>query len=874
MQLKEFQEQVLEKLEHYLAALRTEYKQEKHKVDILKEGGVDEDIKDYCQNTWGQLGQSGKIPLFRNKKGQRESLPYLDKRDGMGNPIPNICLKVPTGGGKTLLGVEAIDRIHYDYFSKNTGFVLWIVPTDAIYKQTIKNFKDRDHPYRKVLERASAGKVKILQKNDAFNAWDINDYLCVMVLMLQSANRETKESLRVFKDSGRFINFFPQAHDYESNNKLTDKITNLDVYEDSYALGGHKGISIKQSLGNAIRIIRPVVVLDEGHRAYSDLARKTVCGLNPRFILELSATPNMKAHLSNVLVSVSGIKLKEEEMIKFPINVMTSPKADWKKTLCLAYEKVKELEKDCGQYFAAAQKYIRPIMLIQVERTGKDQREKGKIHAEDVREYLTTKLDVPSDAVKVKISGKDELKDENLLSNTSQTQFIITKQALQEGWDCPFAYVLTILSNTQSKKALTQLIGRILRQPYAEETSMDSLNESYVFCYNKAVREVVDGIKKGLQEEGMDDLIDHIKVKDDEAKKVKSQRRDAFKDTKIFLPRVLKKKGNSWRSFIYEEDLLQHIDFSKISYRKKDQYSLENIKGLVTYQITYGMEDKYGKLSLSQVRRDIKKDFIEMDFSNLAMRISDIIPNPFESSRILEETMESLKKKGVSEEEIFLNRLHLLQDIENDLQEQVEQKSEAIFKAKLSESDICFKIFKDSVTLNWEMANEIDFFISPKDRVLRKRDDSDLQLSLFDRTYQKHYNEYEKHIAWYLDEHEAIKWWHRMVAKNDYYLQGWQKRKVYPDFLACVNSNDLSGSKLSVIETKGDHLKGNDDTEYKKNLFETLEKYVNRSMDVGTIETASEDEEKMVFKILMEKNWKEEINRSVTTKIRKNSKRQ
>ena len=97
-----------------------------------------------------------------------------------------------------------------------------------------------------------------------------------------------------------------------------------------------------------------------------------------------------------------------------------------------------------------------------------------------------------------------------------------------------------------------------------------------------------------------------------------------------------------------------------------------------------------------------------------------------------------------------------------------------------------------------------------------------------------------------------------MVAKNDY-VQGWQKRKVYPDFLVCVDSDDLSKSKLSILETKGDHLKGNDDTQYKRELFKVLEKYVNHSVDVGTIETASQDEEKMVFKILMEKNWKTDI---------------
>ena len=157
------------------------------------------------------------------------------------------------------------------------------------------------------------------------------------------------------------------------------------------------------------------------------------------------------------------------------------------------------------------------------------------------------------------------------------------------------------------------------------------------------------------------------------------------------------------------------------------------------------------------------------------------------------------------------------------------------------------------------MGFEIDFIISTNDKVLRKEDDRDFQLSLFDKTYQKHYNELEKKVAWYLDEQSAVKWWHRMVARQDYHLQGWQKRKIYPDFLASI-SPDNKIKKLSVLETKGDQLKGNDDTKYKRKLFEVLERQaVNESISVGDMEVVSKKEKKMVFKILMESTWKEEL---------------
>jgi len=113
-----------------------------------------------------------------------------------------------------------------------------------------------------------------------------------------------------------------------------------------------------------------------------------------------------------------------------------------------------------------------PICLVQVERTGKDQRGSGLIHAEDVREFLIRDCGIAPDEVAVKSSDKDDIEGLNLFARNCPVRYIITKQALQEGWDCAFAYVLTILTNPASKNNLTQLIGRILRQPGARKTKI------------------------------------------------------------------------------------------------------------------------------------------------------------------------------------------------------------------------------------------------------------------------------------------------------------------------------------------------------------------------------------------------------------------
>jgi len=413
-------------------------------------------------------------------------------------------------------------------------------------------------------------------------------------------------------------------------------------------------------------------------------------------------------------------------------------------------------------------------------------------------------------------------------------------------------------------------MGRILRQPYAAVTPIRSLNESYVFCYNPSVREVVEGIKKGLQAEGMDDIVDHVKVNGEDYVKRTAKRRHPFGRTKIFLPRVLHKEKNKWRNIIYEADILEDIDFSKMSYTKRDSWTPGNIDALQVGHTRIDIEET-GQFSDETTAGE--RAAISMDFSYMVERLSNIVPNPWQAARILGETLDALEAKGVSKEKVYLNRAYLLQSIESDIQQQIEVAAEKIFTDKLSAGVLCFKIFKDRINLNWQMPKEIEFFISRNDRRLRNAYDTDLELYLFDYTPAKHYNPFEEKVALYLDdEKDTLNWWHRIIARQDYALQGWQKRKMYPDFLACTKADsnkagDFPGDFI-VLETKGDHLRGNTNTEYKAKVFELLEKHANNPLDVGGLETASADEQKMVFRILMETGWKDEIKKALSDRGR------
>jgi type III restriction enzyme len=875
MELKEYQQGVLRKIDHYLAVLseQTE-KVEKVKV-LIAEQGLDLDIGDPCQKTWDHLNNERVLPSLCDKDGNTIVAPYLSRHDGLNRSIPNICLKVPTGGGKTLLATCALERIHTDYFKRQTGLVLWVVPSDAIYRQTWKQLANREHPYRQTLERASGGRVKLLEKGDAFTQLDVKGQLCVMLLMLPSAARQSKDTLRMFRDSGRFTSFFPPEDDSKKNRELLNAVPNLrinDLAEMGYMDGIVPGsLSIRQSLGNVLCLVRPVVIIDEGHKAYSDTARETLCGFNPRFIVELSATPNTGGrHQSNMLVNVPGRDLKDEEMIKLPINVENEDKGGWKHTLTLAHQKLEELAKESARLQTESGRYIRPIMLVRVERTGKEQRDTVFVHAEHAREYLQEKLGVKEEEIRLKTSENNELGDEDLLDENCPVRYIITKDALREGWDCPFAYVLTILSKTTANTALTQMIGRVLRQPHAQLTHRQVLDECYVFTFDQDVTEAVNGVRKGLQDEGMADLASSVKVvggggKQRFTKKVTLNLREAFaKLPTIFLPKVLSRDENvakGYRLLDYDRDILGELDWEAFRYLQADSVTVEEQEKL---------KRTIARVDLDQKKEDEAKLFSHemvdhlpdegLDIPFLVRQLLDVVPNPWQGMRILDDTLAVLRSRGVSEKRLYVNRLDLLKAMKLDLRTQVDNAAETLFREKLENGAISLRLVSSrDAKLNWELAQTLEIEVSDEDRPLHRKDGGDIEKSLYEKVYQRDFNELEKETAWYLDTRQSVYWWHRIaVNQRSYNLQGWQRNRIYPDLLACVHGTDKGKFRFTVLETKGVHLKGNDDTEYKRKMFELLTAHVDTAIRAGEL-NLGESARQMSFTMLMENSWQQEL---------------
>lgn len=815
----DYQDRVLEALEGYLDVL----KDEKASADKIAKIAADDPSlglvpPDFAAKTWKKLKDAGRLPASRS------AFDHSQRLDPTGRPVPNIVFKVPTAGGKTYLAVNGVSRVLGRYLNRNTGFVLWIVPNEAIYTQTLKRLSDRTHAYRQVLDRAAAGKVKIMEKTDPLDARDVEGQLCVMLLMLQSANRETQSSLKMFQDRGDVRGFFPPEGDQLAHQKAIDQTKNLDAYHGMFPM-------VKDTLGNALRVIRPVVVLDEGHKAVSDLAFSTLYGFNPCFVLELSATPhdvqprggaNPRAgRYANLLVEVSGRELDSEGMIKMPLNLDPRQGTDWKATLNVGLERLKALDGHAATLRAETDRYIRPIMVVQVERTGKDQRAAGFIHADDVKEWLLT-AGFDEAEIAIKTAEQNDLsqpENQDLLSPSNRVRAIITKSALQEGWDCPFAYVLCSLAASSNLNAMTQLIGRILRQPGAMKTGVPALDECYVITHHANTAEVVDAIKSGLEADGLGDLILQVQTADmtlESRVARKIERRATFKSAEIYLPKVLLVEGGEARELDYETDVLSALDWRGFDPKAIADTVPENAQAVESQLQRIRLTDTSEHFATEQVAAG--GEALAFDPAHAVRMISDIVPNPFVAREIVGKVLAHLAKRGFSAERIGSLAGLIVERLRTGLGAEQAKRAEDHFKQAVEAGRIQFRLRLDG--RNWRMPIEVLTTEPPTARQIVGKDGGPLQRSLFAPVYEDELNKEEREVAVHLDGDKALVWWHRNVARTQYGLQGWRRAKIYPDFIFAVGSDGKTG-RVVVLETKGDQL-DNLDTAYKRQVLDVL----------------------------------------------------
>ncbi|WP_210163300.1 DEAD/DEAH box helicase [Niveispirillum irakense] len=458
-------------------------------------------LKQYQQDTIATLRrffEEARVGGARNAFQQVTSAPDQAKRLGRNAgayvplealpDVPYVCVRLPTGGGKTILGAHAVGVARDTWVEKDFPTVLWLVPTNTIRLQTAEALKNPRHPYRQVLDDAFGGRVRVFDIADfpQVRPHDLRDHCCIIVGTIQTLRVSSTDGRKVYAHHEEMEPHFTRIHaaDHPGLEKLPD--------------GG-----VKFSFANLLHVHRPLMIVDEAHNAVTGLTRDMQARVNPCAIIELTATPrDQKGHrVNNILHSVSAQELKREEMVKLPI--MLSEHDNWQNAVNGAIASraaLAEAAKDDKDY-------IRPIVLFQAQDKSQE------VTVEVLKKHLMEVEQIPEAKIAVATGDQRGLDGVDLFDRACPIEYVITVEALKEGWDCSFAYVFCSVSRIQSAVDVEQLLGRVLRMPYAKRRKDPVLNKAYAHLsepdFGMAARALTDKlVAMGFEEEEAADNIE------------------------------------------------------------------------------------------------------------------------------------------------------------------------------------------------------------------------------------------------------------------------------------------------------------------------------------------------------------------------------
>lgn len=731
MQLKTYQQKVLDKIREYILEMRNYPNEKKAGIAFMT----------CTDKTYNWVPEIGKSPF--------------------------VCIKVPTGGGKTFIASNAVEVIFETYFGEreDKGLVMWLVPSDPIKNQTLNKLRDRTDMIRESLDKHFDGKVRIfdLVEAKAIKKDDLAKNICIVISTFAAFRREEKDVLKVYQDNGALMSHF--------DNVDTSKLEFLDR--------GKNG-EVIYSLTNVIKFHNPLVIVDEGHNVQTELSFDMLKAINPGFVLEFTATPKGK---SNVLVSVTAQELKDQKMIKMPLYL--APVTRWQDTISEGIGKLKELD-DLAK--KNKKEYIRPIMLIQAEQEKESEK---KVHVAQVLRFLEDEAKISRDQIAIRTGKQNELPvSKVLLSRQSDIRYIITVNALREGWDCPFAYVLVSVSNLGARISVEQTIGRIMRLPYVKEYKEKELNQAYIFATTNNFATASKAVISGLQENGYENIFVDNKTVGIENKQYKRQ----IQDKDISLPFINVVRGEKVSKLEYVADLIgdrnvlesvdSAVDFNFVQNNQIEKIDIGHEGELV--------RDKAGKLGLIYHY----KDFTKEDLLNwLRMKVQRGFISMEEMSEYLEQAVDVLLKKQ-SLNALSMGRYELKEALDRKIDSVVDEISEKAFQSLLKEG---------------KLAGKGDGYGIPPVLELTSVSTENFTRHLYEKA--GHMNNEELELARKLDGLDTIAWWFRNPEIGGFYIQGWKKDKFRPDFIAKTKKGSYS-----VIEYKGEHLINAPDADYKKEL--------------------------------------------------------
>ena len=406
--------------------------------------------------------------------------------------VPYVCLRLPTGGGKTVLAAHAVAVARDAWIEKDHPVVLWLVPSNTIRIQTVQALKNTRHPYRRALDDSFSGRVRVFDITDFSHVRppDLRDHCCIVVGTIQT--------LRVTNTEGRKV--------YAHNENLEPHFAAVpETVPGLERLQGEGGGGIKLSFANLLHVHRPLMIVDEAHNAVTGLTREMQARVNPCAVVEFTATPRDRKgrRLNNILHSVSARELKAEAMIKLPI--LLSEHDTWQGAVSGAIAARASLAANAKD----DADYIRPLILFQAQPRNQE------VTVDALRTHLTEVEGIAPERIAVATGDQRELDGIDLFDRACRIEYVITIEALKEGWDCSFAYVFCSVARIQSAVDVEQLLGRVLRMPYAARRRLPDLNRAYAFVsepsFGASAQALADKlVAMGFEEDEAQDSIEPV----------------------------------------------------------------------------------------------------------------------------------------------------------------------------------------------------------------------------------------------------------------------------------------------------------------------------------------------------------------------------
>ena len=520
---------------------------------------------------------------------------------------PYICIRIPTGGGKTLVATKSIRVMTHDYLNKDYSLVFWLAPSDKIVSQTLEALKNRQHYYRQILDK-EFDNIEVLSIQEAFRkSFNPNESLVIIVGTIQSFRTTNKDGRKFFDENSTYYEML-------------------------------KSFDMTPTLENMMRHFKPIVILDEAHKSSTSLSLKSLLDIEPSFILELTATPITKTqtakeiYASNILYSVNATKLKKENMIKLPIMLKTID--DTAKILQEAIEKRDYLEKLCLLEEMKTGKYIRPINLIRAD----ENRGEKSLTYDKIKSILIEDFKIDENQIAVQTGDKKELDGVDLFSRDCPIRYIITVDALKEGWDCSFAYVLSVVSNMQSATAIEQLIGRVLRMPYIEAKDKKELERSYVYVASSSFEDVAQNIGKTLINSGFEEM--EAKISIDRSQNTNEDLGGLFGDS-LYIERqfvvenldIEALTNSKLEPYINVNIETNTVTIRNIPIKSKREEFFKNIKKATPIEVHQKIDEI--EKSINQAKNEFSEKISDIEIPKLQIMIDDEIYD-FEDSLILD----------------------------------------------------------------------------------------------------------------------------------------------------------------------------------------------------------------------------------------------